>query len=449
MEKNLVYISVDEIYPHPQNPRKNLGELDELAESIKNKGVMQNLTVVPRLEGGYTVIIGHRRLSASKLAGLTVVPCVITDMSEREQLGTMLLENMQRSDLNVYEQAQGFQLMMDFGETVESISEKTGFSKNTVRRRLKMAELDQDMLLQVSDRQISLVDFDRLAQIEDIKERNECLKDIGTSNFNMRVNGKVKAQNIKKKLPYLMKEIKRLKAKKLTWSETYGGKYDRIGENFKFFEWEIETEMLEKKISEFSGKLYYYLNDSYGEVSFYKERPKAPIKKRPQAEIDREKYISETRGRLQEISESAYELRKQFIESIHFTSKNADKIYKGALLSIALHTALYVSSDSFKLYSLLGISTEGWDPKRGEQALKKIKKCDVSIYPKMVYNYFGDKNDLRYFDGSAKCFPTYYHNMHLDAIYDWLISLGYEMSDDERKLRDGTHELLIDKDSRI
>lgn len=113
-EKKLVYIPITEIHSHPDNPRKELGDLSELAESIKVKGVMQNLTVVPRAEGGYTVIIGHRRMGASKLAGLTELPCVIVEMSDKDQVATMLLENMQRSDLTVYEQAQGFQMMFDF-----------------------------------------------------------------------------------------------------------------------------------------------------------------------------------------------------------------------------------------------------------------------------------------------------------------------------------------------
>ena len=98
----LVYISLDELYPHPHNHRKELGDLTELADSIRAKGIMQNLTVIPREEGsGYTVLIGYRRMGAAKLAGLTEVPCVIVDMSPREQVATMLLENMQRSDLTV------------------------------------------------------------------------------------------------------------------------------------------------------------------------------------------------------------------------------------------------------------------------------------------------------------------------------------------------------------
>lgn len=126
----IVMLPIDSITPHPNNPRKELGDLAELAESIKTKGIMQNLTVVPNKGGdGYTVIIGHRRLSAARLAGLSEVPCAIVEMDEGDQLATMLLENMQRTDLTVYEQAEGFQLLLSNEFSVSDIAEKTGFPK--------------------------------------------------------------------------------------------------------------------------------------------------------------------------------------------------------------------------------------------------------------------------------------------------------------------------------
>ena len=135
METKITMLPVAMLHPHRDNPRKELGDLTELAESIKANGVMQNLTVIPIEEAepetdrqGYTVIIGHRRLEAAKIAGLNEVPCVITHMSRAKQLSTMLLENIQRNDLTVYEQAQGFQLMMDMGSTVKEISALSGFS---------------------------------------------------------------------------------------------------------------------------------------------------------------------------------------------------------------------------------------------------------------------------------------------------------------------------------
>ena len=170
----IVMLPVDRIYPHPDNPRKDVGDVSELAESIKANGILQNLTVVPADEG-YTVIIGHRRLAAAKLAGLEKVPCSIVEMSDKEQISTMLTENMQRSDLTVYEQAHGFQMMIDLGNTTDEIAEISGFSKTTVKRRLKMMELDQKTLKKVSDeRQLSLSDFDKLSQIDDISLGRFC-----------------------------------------------------------------------------------------------------------------------------------------------------------------------------------------------------------------------------------------------------------------------------------
>lgn len=88
---DLQFLPIEKIIPHPQNPRKQLGDLTELADSIKKNGVYQNLTVVPNKDGTYTIIIGHRRRAAAELAGVKELPCIITDMTEKEQLSTMLL----------------------------------------------------------------------------------------------------------------------------------------------------------------------------------------------------------------------------------------------------------------------------------------------------------------------------------------------------------------------
>lgn len=148
------------IHQHPDNPRKDLGDLSELSESIKKKGIMQNLTVIPghwdedktHHDEGYTLIIGHRRFAAGKMAGVTMYPCrIVEDMSYKDQVGTMLEENMQRIDLTPLEQAEGFQMMLDLGDTEEQIAEKTGFSRTTVHRRLEIAKLDRDLVKEKTD----------------------------------------------------------------------------------------------------------------------------------------------------------------------------------------------------------------------------------------------------------------------------------------------------------
>ena len=117
---NVVYIKTEHIQSHPENPRKNLGDLQELAESKKKQECLQNLTEVPvdGQPGESYALIGNRRHEASKLAGWEELPSRVAEgLRRKEQLSIKLEENMQRRDLTIYEQAQGFQLMLDLGDT--------------------------------------------------------------------------------------------------------------------------------------------------------------------------------------------------------------------------------------------------------------------------------------------------------------------------------------------
>lgn len=208
-------IACRRLHPHPDNPRKELGDLTELAASIKENGVYQNLTVIPGHylnsreyiakcvdEGGdaaaaaaawtpkavwssedYTIIIGHRRAAAAQQAGLYELPCAIVEMDEREQLQTMMIENMQRTDLTTYEQAQGFQLMLDLGDTVEQVASKSGFSQSTIRRRVKLLSLDRDAFRRAELRGATLSDYAELDKIESVEGKNKALEALGTQNF--------------------------------------------------------------------------------------------------------------------------------------------------------------------------------------------------------------------------------------------------------------------------
>lgn len=149
----------------------------------------------------YTIIIGHRRAAAAQQAGLYELPCAIVEMDEREQMQTMMIENMQRSDLTVYEQAQGFQMMMDFGQTVEQISDKSGFSQSTIRRRIKLLELNRDSFKKAEKRGATLSDFAQLDKIEDLEARNRVLETLGTQNFNRAMQDALEQQNGSTKRP--------------------------------------------------------------------------------------------------------------------------------------------------------------------------------------------------------------------------------------------------------
>ena len=173
MMNEIKNISIDLLRPHKDNPRKELGDLTELSASVARSGIMQNLTVVPEKDG-YTVIIGHRRLAAAKAAGLKELPCAVaTGMSYKEQIATMLLENMQRSDLTKYEEAEGIQMMLDLGDTESQVSEKIGFSQSTVQRRLKLLNLDKAKFQQAEERGGKLEDYIKVSDIVNEKERNK------------------------------------------------------------------------------------------------------------------------------------------------------------------------------------------------------------------------------------------------------------------------------------
>ena len=206
--KQLVMLPVKEIQPHPNNPRKDLGDLSELTESIKKNGIMQNLTVVKNEGGGYTVIIGHRRLEAAKAAGVSEVPCAVAELDEGEQLATMLLENMQRQDLTVYEQAEGIQLLLDMDFSVTDIAQKTGFSESTVRRRTKLLSLDRVKFKESQARQVSLKDYEQLFEIEDKGIQNELLDKLGTADFNNDYRIAVSKQKFKENFEVFKQELK-------------------------------------------------------------------------------------------------------------------------------------------------------------------------------------------------------------------------------------------------
>ena len=250
---DLVNIRVENLYPHPDNPRKDLGEITEITESVKKNGVMQNLTVIPigatheepeeqadannvSLSSDFIVLIGHRRLAAAKAAGIKEVPCkIVSKISKKEQVSIMLEENMQRSDLTIYEQAQGFQMMLDLGETAESIAKKTGFSQATVYHRLNLAKLDPKELKEKEDNegfQMSLKDLYELEKVSDIDTRNRLLKEArNSSDLAFRAQQAAKEEKRKKTMEQLivMLEEKEIKpAPKRAENEQWSGKWDKL-----------------------------------------------------------------------------------------------------------------------------------------------------------------------------------------------------------------------------
>jgi ParB family transcriptional regulator, chromosome partitioning protein len=135
-------IRIDEIRPNPFQPRTKAEEnLDELVASIKTHGVLQPI-MVRRRRDGYEVVMGERRLRASKLAGLEQVPAVIRTVDELEMLEFALIENLQRQNLNPIDEAMGYKRLNDeFNQTHEVIAERVGKDRSTVSNALRLLTL--------------------------------------------------------------------------------------------------------------------------------------------------------------------------------------------------------------------------------------------------------------------------------------------------------------------
>lgn len=131
-------IPIDLLDPHPDNPRKHLGDLTDLTASIKANGLLSPLSVTPH-DDRYRVIAGHRRLAASQQAGLAELPAFILDLTPLQQLEAMITENTQREQLTVLEEADAIQGMLQLGATIHQTARQLGRSDTYVRERRRIA----------------------------------------------------------------------------------------------------------------------------------------------------------------------------------------------------------------------------------------------------------------------------------------------------------------------
>ena len=145
-DRKLVKISPEKIVPSPYQPRREFDyyELLQLAESIRKNGLIQPVTVRKRNER-YELISGERRLRASLFAGLKEIPCIVVRASDRECSLMCLIENIQRTDLNFFEEAEGIRrLMDDFSLSQQEVAEKLGMAQSTLSNKTRLLRLGPD-----------------------------------------------------------------------------------------------------------------------------------------------------------------------------------------------------------------------------------------------------------------------------------------------------------------
>lgn len=151
---------VENLFPNPDQPRRTFAQdaLEELAASIREKGVIQPLIVRPRAgqTGTYEIVAGERRWRAAQIAQLHDLPVLIRDFTDTEVLEIAIIENIQRADLNPVEEAMGYrQLMERFGHTQEKLAESLGKSRSHIANLMRLLQLPDDVLQYLRDGQLS------------------------------------------------------------------------------------------------------------------------------------------------------------------------------------------------------------------------------------------------------------------------------------------------------
>lgn len=175
-----ITIRISEITPNKEQPRKDfsLAALEQLAESIREHGVIQPIILRPLASGGYQIVAGERRYRASRMAGLTELPAVVRDLSDVQTMEIALIENLQREDLNPIEEALGYrQLMEEFGMTQDQVAKRVGKSRPVISNSLRLLNLPDAVLQQVREGSISagharaLLSFDEEQKAIELADR--------------------------------------------------------------------------------------------------------------------------------------------------------------------------------------------------------------------------------------------------------------------------------------
>lgn len=434
MDMNFTNIDINKIIPHPDNPRKDLGDLTELAESIKARGILQNLTVIPHGTDHWVVVIGHRRLAASKLAGLTEVPCALSNMDHREQVATMLLENIQRSDLTPIEQAHGFQMMMDLGDSVTGISEKTGFSDSTIRKRLNLVKLDQVKLQESYNRGGTLMDYAKLEQLTSDKAKNSVLESIGTRDFEVSLRKAVDDQEKPERKRLLLQVLDTFATKVKSANDVKSGfVFEKYFYDFKMNDW--------KKPKDADTSEYCYMIEKDA-VELYK-KTKNVISTKISA---KQQEFNKREAKLNKLSKLAYELRYGFVQNFSAGKKYAKEINDFAFKQMLRYgnqdTDMFIKMFAIKLPDTENMDYQTKLETKRDLILGKYHESPELATLKVTYVLSGDSPSSYYHPRGWENRIVHVENKNLDFIYDALISLGYELSTEEQQLRDGSHELF-------
>ena len=209
------------IVPNPYQPRRifDKRQLEDLAQSIQQYGVLQPI-IVRKIGTNYEIVAGERRYRASQILNLQTIPAIVKNLSDNEIAEMALIENLQREDLNFFEEAEGYaKLITDFAITQEEIAKKIGKSQSTVANKLRLLNLSPEVRKEISVDVITERHARALLKLDNKELQLEALRIIYEKNLNVRQTGQlvesmliqnetVKKEKIKRKVTRIVKDMR-------------------------------------------------------------------------------------------------------------------------------------------------------------------------------------------------------------------------------------------------
>lgn len=181
----VIQVETDKIEPNPYQPRREFDDIEELAQSIRQNGILQPLTV-RRVDDGYQLIAGERRLRAAKLAGMRFVPCIAVSVTERNSAVLALIENIQRRDLSFFDEAEAIAKLIDFyGMTQEDAAIRLGKSQSAIANKLRLLKLDKSLQAKISEYGLTERHARALLKVPDLQKQLEITEAVHQKKLNV------------------------------------------------------------------------------------------------------------------------------------------------------------------------------------------------------------------------------------------------------------------------
>lgn len=215
---SVVLLPLDRIRPNPAQPRRDFDSaaLGELADSIRQHGILQPLTV-RRTAQGYELVAGERRLRAARMAGLREVPCLILRVEAEESSVLALVENLQRRDLHYLEEAEAIaRLITACGLSQEQAAQKLGCSQSAVANKLRLLRLSDECVVLLRKNALTERHARALLRLSDEQQRLDALRHIVAQGLNVAQSeayidallARAQSESPKKRAPYLVKDVR-------------------------------------------------------------------------------------------------------------------------------------------------------------------------------------------------------------------------------------------------